>query len=40
VAVADPSIISIVKKYGIAGALAAGAISQMQADQLTEQGYH
>lgn len=36
----DDKLISIVKKYGIAGALTAGAISQMQADQLTEQGYH
>jgi len=35
----DDKLISIVKKYGIAGALAAGAINQMQADQLTEQGY-
>ncbi len=35
----DDSIISIVRKYGIAGALAAGAISQVDAQQLQEQGY-
>lgn len=37
--VVNTDIMEIVRKYGIAGALAAGAINQMQADQLTEQGY-
>ena len=34
----DPKIISIVKKYGLAGALAAGLISQDQAEALERQG--
>jgi len=35
----DDKLISIVKKYGIAAALSAGAINEMQARQLQEQGY-
>lgn len=35
----DDKLIDIVKKYGIAGALSAGLINQMQAQQLTEHGY-
>lgn len=35
----DDKLISIVKKYGVVGALSAGLISQMQARQLQEQGY-
>jgi hypothetical protein len=38
-AVFDDKLLNIVGKLGIAGALAAGVISQMQADQLKEQGY-
>jgi len=38
-AVLDPSLISIVKKYGIAGAVSAGLLSQAQAQQMAEQGY-
>ena len=34
----DPKIISIVKKYGLAGALAAGLISQDQAEAMERQG--
>jgi hypothetical protein len=35
----DDKLISIVKKYGIAGALGAGLIDQTQAQQLKDQGY-
>ncbi len=35
----DEKLIEIVKKYGIAGAVSAGLINQMQAQQLQEQGY-
>jgi hypothetical protein len=39
IAVFDEKLISIVKKYGIAGAVSAGLIDQAQANQLHEQGY-
>lgn len=35
----DDKLISIVKKYGIAGAVGAGLINQAQAQQLKDQGY-
>ena len=35
----DDQLISIVKKYGIAGALSAGLLTEAQARQLQEQGY-
>ena len=35
----DDKLISIVKKYGIAGALSAGAINELEARQLQAQGY-
>lgn len=35
----DDKLISIVKKYGIAGALGAGLVNEAQARQLQEQGY-
>jgi hypothetical protein len=35
----DDKLISIVKKYGIAGAVSAGLLSQAQAQQMKEQGY-
>ena len=35
----DENLINIVRKYGITGALLAGAISQQDAEHLREQGY-